>query len=116
MGNDPLMQMQADILGTPVVRSRVGEATALGAAYAAGLATGLWTNTDALREHWRADRRFEPLWSADVREMRSRGWEKAIGKAKGWTEEGPDEGAGLIPDDRAPGRERCGRNATMSSS
>ena len=58
--NDTLMQLQADILGVPVVRPVVAETTALGAAYAAGLAVGFWSGLDDLRENWRMDRRWEP--------------------------------------------------------
>jgi len=83
--NNLLMQMQADILGTPVVRPVVSETTALGAAYAAGLATGLWKSIEELREHWKADRHFDPIWSDETREISCKGWEKAITKAKDWT-------------------------------
>jgi len=83
--NNLLMQMQADILGTPVVRPVVSETTALGAAYAAGLATGLWKSIEELREHWKADRHFDPVWSDEAREIACKGWEKAITKAKDWS-------------------------------
>ncbi|EFQ24367.1 glycerol kinase [Aminomonas paucivorans DSM 12260] len=82
--NDLLMQMQADILGTKVVRPEVNETTALGAAYAAGLATGFWKSTDELTDHWAEDRRFDPLLAADKRAERYKGWQKAVTKAKGW--------------------------------
>ena len=59
--NDLLMQFQADVMGVPVVRPEVTETTALGAAYLAGLATGVWSATDELAQLWRAERRFEPL-------------------------------------------------------
>ena len=58
--NDDLLQFQADLLGVAVVRPKVTETTALGAAYLAGLAVGFWDSTDALARHWRVDRRFEP--------------------------------------------------------
>ena len=74
--NDTLMQMQADILGVPVVRPVVAETTALGAAYAAGLATGVWKSLEDLRQNWKADRRWEPRWSADQRESTYRGLEE----------------------------------------
>src|SRR5207247_1935964 len=67
--NDTLMQLQADILGVPVVRPVVPETTALGAAYAAGLAVGFWTDTEAMRRNWQADKQWEPRWSADQREV-----------------------------------------------
>jgi glycerol kinase len=84
--NDLLMQLQADILGVPVVRPVVTETTALGAAYAAGLAVGFWPDLDALRRHWKADRRWEPMWSADRREEAYRGWQKAVERTLDWTE------------------------------
>src|SRR5690606_36061015 len=62
--NDTLLQFQADILGMPVVRPQVGETTALGAAYAAGLATGFWSVLDELRTNWREDTRWEPHMDA----------------------------------------------------
>ena len=79
--NDLLMQLQADILGVPVVRPVVAETTALGAAYAAGLAVGFWTDLESLRRHWKADRQWEPHWSADQRETAYRGWTKAVEKS-----------------------------------
>jgi glycerol kinase len=79
--NDLLMQMQADILGVPVVRPVVAETTALGAAYAAGLAVGFWTSLDALRSNWKADRQWEPAWSAERRETAYAGWKKAVEKS-----------------------------------
>ena len=79
--NNLLMQLQADILGVPVVRPVVAETTALGAAYAAGLAVGFWTSLDALRSNWKADRQWEPAWSADQREAAYAGWKKAVEKS-----------------------------------
>jgi len=82
--NDLLMQNQADILGVAVVRPKVLETTALGAAYLAGLATGYWRNDDALRANWEVDRRFEPAMPRDrVAELRA-GWEKAVERSKAW--------------------------------
>ena len=66
--NNTLMQLQADVLGVPVVRPVVAETTALGAAYAAGLATGFWKDLDDLRQNWKKDRQWEPRWSADQRD------------------------------------------------
>ena len=63
--NNTLMQIQADVLQIPVVRPKVTETTALGAAYLAGLATGVWPNRDAIRRQWQVDQRFEPRISAD---------------------------------------------------
>jgi glycerol kinase len=86
--NDTLMQLQADILGVPVVRPIVPETTALGAAYAAGLATGFWKNLTELRSNWKADRHWEPKWSADQRDASYRGWKKAVERTLGWVEVG----------------------------
>jgi glycerol kinase len=82
-----LMQFQADILGIPVVRPKVVETTALGAAYAAGLATGVWSGPDELRSHWREDRRFEPRMPDQEREARYRQWKKAVSKSLDWVDE-----------------------------
>jgi glycerol kinase len=82
--NDTLMQLQADILGVPVVRPVVAETTALGAAYAAGLAVGFWADLDDLRENWRMDKRWEPRWSADQRDTAYAGWKKAVERTFGW--------------------------------
>jgi len=82
--NNFLMQLQADVLGVPVVRPVVHETTALGAAYAAGLATGLWSDLDELRANWGVDRIFEPAWSEDRREEAYAGWKKAVERSRGW--------------------------------
>jgi len=82
--NDLLMQMQADLLGVPVVRPRVLESTALGAAGLAGLAVGFWSSQDELADHWQAERRFEPAWSSERREARMARWKQAVEHAKGW--------------------------------
>ncbi|MGD0346541.1 MAG: glycerol kinase GlpK [Terracidiphilus sp.] len=83
--NDLLMQFQADVLGVPVVRPRVTETTALGAAYLAGLAVGFWPNPDALRAERKGDVRFEPKMSAGERAERRGRWQKAVERAKAWT-------------------------------
>ena len=85
--NDFLMQLQADVLGIPTVRPVVSETTALGAAYAAGLAVRAFESTDALRRLWKADRTFEPQWSADRRESAFHGWKRAVERTRGWIEE-----------------------------
>src|SRR6266702_3847631 len=82
--NDFLMQLQADILGIPVIRPQVQETTALGAAYLAGLATGYWSSLDEMRENWQVDRVFEPTWSEDQRETGYAYWRKAIERTRGW--------------------------------
>jgi glycerol kinase len=84
--NDTLMQLQADVLGVPVVRPVVAETTALGAAYAAGLATGFWKDLDDLRQNWKMDRQWEPRWSADQRDAAYAGWEKAVERTLGWAQ------------------------------
>ena len=76
--NDALMQFQADVLGVPVVRPRIAETTALGAAYAAGLAVGFWSGLDELRALQREDRRFEPTMAGDERERLLAGWRRAV--------------------------------------
>jgi len=82
--NDLLMQMQADLLGVPVLRPRVAESTALGAAGLAGLACGFWQDEDDYARHWQIERVFEPAWSADQREARLARWEQAVALARGW--------------------------------
>ena len=82
--NDLLMQMQADFAGIPVVRSRTTEATALGAAYLAGLAVGTWRSAEEIDAQWTAERTFEPRMTADARESRIAEWHRAVERAKGW--------------------------------
>ena len=85
--NDALMQFQADILGVPVVRPVVAETTALGAAYAAGLAVGFWDNLDDLRANWQEDKRWEPNMDDGERERELRLWKKAVTKSMDWIDE-----------------------------
>ncbi|WP_413354181.1 glycerol kinase GlpK [Microbacterium sp. 1P06AB] len=94
--NDTLMQFQADILGIPVIRPKVVETTALGAAYAAGLAVGVWTDKDALRGYWQEDRRFEPQMDPDERDRRCRLWEKAVSKSMDWVDDDARVLAGTV--------------------
>lgn len=82
--NDLLMQMQTNLLGVPVVRPRVAESTARGAAGLAGLATGFWSGLDEFAAQWEAEHRFEPRWSADQRQARLARWRQAVEHAKGW--------------------------------
>jgi glycerol kinase len=84
--NELLMQFQADILGVPVVRPKISETTALGAAYAAGLAVGFWKDTDELRQNWGVDRAWEPQMTAEKRGSLYRGWGKAVERTLGWIE------------------------------
>jgi glycerol kinase len=79
--NDPLMQFQADLLGVPVVRPAVVETTALGAAYLAGLAVGVYAGRDELAAQWRAERRFEPSIGRDEAAVRMARWEAAVRQA-----------------------------------
>ncbi len=85
-GNNFLMQLQADILGVPVVRPAVRETTALGASYAAGLAIGAFASTGELRRLWRAERTFEPAWSEGRRQAALAGWKRAVERTRGWME------------------------------
>jgi glycerol kinase len=84
VGNDLLMQFQADLLGVPVIRPKVPETTSLGAAYAAGLATGLWTEMEDLRENWVEDKRWEPNMDSDKRDEYYRYWKKAVTRTFDW--------------------------------
>jgi glycerol kinase len=83
--NDFLMQLQADILGVPVVRPAVRETTALGAALAAGMAAGVYRSADEVARLWRKDRMFEPEWTEDRRESSYAEWRRAVEKSRGWT-------------------------------
>jgi glycerol kinase len=82
--NNFLMQLQADILGTHVVRPTVSETTALGAAYAAGLAVGFWSNLDELRANWQVDRTWDPGWSEEQRATGRAKWKKAVERTREW--------------------------------
>ncbi|MFA9431517.1 glycerol kinase GlpK [Egicoccus sp. AB-alg2] len=84
--NDLCMQIQADVLGVPVSRPVVAETTALGAAYAAGLAVGFWKDTDELRENWHEDRRWEPTWDDAQRSAGHARWKKAVERTLGWVD------------------------------
>ncbi|MBI5911492.1 MAG: glycerol kinase GlpK [Betaproteobacteria bacterium] len=84
--NAMLMQFQADILGVPVVRPKVPETTALGAAYLAGLATGVWKDTAEIGRQWAVGRRFEPAMSRAEAEARMAGWTRALERSKDWIE------------------------------
>jgi len=84
--NDLLMQFQADLLGVPVVRPKVTETTALGAAYLAGLAVGFWSSTDEVSANWQVDRRFEPAMPPAAAAARLRQWERAVQRSRDWHE------------------------------
>ncbi len=81
---DLLMQFQADLLGVPVVRPKVLETTALGAAYLAGLATGVWSSREQIAKQWKAAKRFEPRMKRDEAEQRMGEWKRALERARGW--------------------------------
>ncbi|MFN3705740.1 MAG: glycerol kinase GlpK [Thermoflexales bacterium] len=85
--NALLMQFQADILGIPVVRAAVSEVSALGAAYAAGLAVGFWPHLAALRANWRADQTWQPTMPPERRERLYRRWQQAVTRSFGWAAE-----------------------------
>jgi glycerol kinase len=78
------MQFQADLLGVPVIRPEVAETTALGAAYAAGLATGFWESEDDLRNNWAEDKRWEPNMDPGKRDEYYRFWKKAVTRTFDW--------------------------------
>jgi glycerol kinase len=82
--NNQMMQFQADILGVSVVRPKVAETTALGAAYLAGLAVGFWQNQDEISQLWQVGKRFEPCMSLDERETRMHLWKKAVQRSLAW--------------------------------
>ena len=81
--NDLLMQMQADILGIPIVRSQTSEATVLGASYLAGLGSGVWSNVDELEQQWCESRRFDPQSDPEKRSRKLAEWHHAIQRARG---------------------------------
>jgi glycerol kinase len=84
--NDLLMQLQADVLNVPVVRPKVAETTALGAAYLAGLAVGYWKSEADIARQWQADKRFTPAMKPAVRNRIVKGWVRALSRAKAWEE------------------------------
>ena len=87
VANDALMQFQADILGVPVVRPKVAETTALGAAYAAGIAVGYWSGEQDVIDNWAEDKRWEPAMDADERDRQYRLWKKAVTKSFDWVDD-----------------------------
>ncbi|OGA65114.1 MAG: glycerol kinase [Betaproteobacteria bacterium RIFCSPLOWO2_12_FULL_65_14] len=86
--NDLLMQFQADLLGVPVVKPRILETTALGAAYLAGLTVDLWKSREELASHWKAERRFEPRMNSSEREALMARWREAVGRSRNWARPG----------------------------
>ena len=87
VANDLLMQFQADVLDVDVIRPAVAETTALGAAYAAGLAVGMWKEVDDLRENWVEDKRWKPSMDPERRDREYRNWKKAVTKTFDWVDE-----------------------------
>ena len=85
--NDLLLQFQADLLGVPVVRPKITETTALGAAYLAGLAVNFWHDKETIAAQWAEDRRFEPQWSEEERDKRLERWHEALERSKAWATE-----------------------------
>jgi len=87
VANELLMQFQADVLGVPVIRPRITETTALGAAYAAGLAVGYWTDTADLKRNWAVDKIWEPRMEPAVRDKGISGWQKAVKRTFDWVDD-----------------------------
>lgn len=83
--NNLLMQMQADLLGVPVLRPEVTETTALGAAYLSGLAVGFWQSADEVAAQWRKERQFDPRMGQDERQAKLARWHQAVERSKAWT-------------------------------
>ncbi|HEX3032770.1 MAG TPA: glycerol kinase GlpK, partial [Bacillota bacterium] len=84
--NNLLCQFQSDILGIPVIRPKITEMTALGAAYLAGLGSGLWTSTDDIAEQWAVDKVFEPTMAEEERNNLYHGWQEAVKLTRGWAQ------------------------------
>ncbi len=84
--NNFLCQLQSNIVGTDIVRPMVDETTALGAAYAAGLAVGYWSNLDELRNNWQVDREFSPETTPERRREYAR-WDDAVDRSRDWAQE-----------------------------
>lgn len=86
VGNELLMQFQADILDVPVIRPRISETTALGAAYAAGLAVGFWSGLEELRRNWAEDKQWRPAMAVESRAKYYREWQKAVERTFNWAD------------------------------
>ena len=82
--NNLMMQFQADLLGVPVVRPKVTETTALGAAYLAGLGVGFWSSAAEVAANWQVDRRFEPVMPRDEAAARLAQWSRAVERSRDW--------------------------------
>ena len=88
--NELLMQFQADVLGVPVVRPKVAETTALGAAYAAGIAVGFWSGPDEVKNNWEESMRWSPQMAPTERERHMRQWKKAVSRSFDWVDDDVD--------------------------
>ena len=99
--NKLLMQFQADMISADVVRPVVMETTSMGAAFAAGLAVGVWKSTDEIRAMWAEDKRFKPSMDEKQREKYWKGWKKAISKSKGWIGNDSDDSKKSLPKSHA---------------
>jgi glycerol kinase len=86
VANELLMQFQSDLLNVPVVRPSVTETTALGAAYAAGLAVGFWSDTEDLKANWAVDKTWQPQMGAAERARAVAGWKKAVARTFDWVD------------------------------
>ena len=86
VGNELLLQFQADVLGVPVIRPGVSETTALGAAYAAGLAVRFWQSTDEMRDNWAEDQRWQPSADETARTRGYARWQKVVARSLDWVE------------------------------
>ena len=86
VANEILMQFQSDMLNVPVIRPKVSETTALGAAYAAGMAVGFWSGEEELRQNWAEDKTWQPSMTPDVREKYYHEWKKAVDRTFDWKE------------------------------
>jgi glycerol kinase len=82
--NSLCMQMQADVMGIDITRPLIGETTAFGAAYAAGLAVGFWSSTDEVRKQWKQSRRWSPVSTEQQRSVGYAGWKKAVERTLNW--------------------------------
>jgi glycerol kinase len=86
VGNELLMQFQSDVLGVPVIRPKVSETTALGAAYAAGLAVGFWSGRQELKKNWAVDKTWQPAMDTNVSKTYYRQWKKAVDRTFDWVD------------------------------
>ena len=86
VGNELLMQFQSDILDVSVIRPKVSETTALGAAYAAGLAVGFWAGLEDLKQNWSIDKTWQPAMDKTNREIYYRQWKKSVERTFNWVE------------------------------